>query len=118
MMIMKPSEMDRTREVAEEGSEDENSMLEEALEGVKSAVGSDSFVGTIISRMNPASCLSPQCVSDVSSTFVVDKSWFEPPPVSATIKSLLEPLKSEGRARAAALQKLYRLTDREHESNR
>lgn len=119
-MVMKPNSIDGTRNPAEDSSEDENSTLEDAFEGVKNVVGyysSDSFMGTLISRMNPASCLNPDYVSDVSSSIVVDTSWFEPS-VTATIKGLLGPLRSEGRGRTAALQKIYRLTDREHESNR
>lgn len=124
MMIMKPSLIDGTRKGDGEGNEDENSILEGAFQGIKNAVDrssesfSDSFVGRVISRMNPASCLSPECVLDASNSFVVDKTWFEPPSIATTIKSLLVSLKSAGRERSAALQKLYRLTDREHESNR
>ena len=117
-MTLKPNALESSREPAEESNEDENSMLENAFEGMKNVVGysSDSFVGTLVSRMNPASCLTPDY--DASSSFVVDTSWFEPPSISATIKGLLGPLRSEGRGRTAALQKIYRLTDREHDANR
>jgi hypothetical protein len=120
MMVMTPEVIDRTS-AATGSNEDENSMLEDALESVKSMTGfssdDSSFVGTLISRMNPASCLTPHFDTN-SSCVIVDNSWFEPTPVSVTIKSLLGPLRSEGRGRTVALQRIYRLTDREHEVNR
>ncbi|GAX14011.1 hypothetical protein FisN_5Lh072 [Fistulifera solaris] len=120
MIVMTPETIDRTSS-ATESNEDENSMLEDALESVKSMTAGfssdNSFVGTLISRMNPALCLTPHS-DTTSSCVIVDDSWFEPTPISVTIKTLLGPLRSEGRGRTVALQRIYRLTDREHEANR
>lgn len=116
---MTPETIDRTSS-ATESNEDENSMLEDALESIKSMTGfssDDSFVGTLISRMNPASCFTANSDTNTSCG-IVDHPWFEPTPISVTIKSLLGPLRSEGRGRTVALQRIYRLTDREHEANR
>ena len=100
---------------------DNNNQQQPALvladQGVMECIESDEFETPALWRrlwdsMNPAVCLSPAvaCTHVFMDDDVVEYNRIVPP--------LLRDLKQPGKPRTAALQRLYRFTDRERHKNR
>lgn len=72
------------------------------------------FYMELLKRMNPQVCLTAECGTGIYKTCLADEveefEWLLP--------GLLRDIQAGKRTRTAALQKLYRLVDKEHKDNR
>ena len=66
-----------------------------------------------MTNLNPATCLAP---SVVCANIIVDDD--DVVDYDVEVKPLLRDLRREGKLRTTALQKLYRMTDKESQKNR
>jgi hypothetical protein len=83
--------------------------------------GMSNIFQQLLQSMNPAQCLSPTIVLRCSNPLADDDDNDKSRPASYFAKEvppLLKDLEHEGKLRTTALQKLYRMTDKDNQKNR
>jgi len=88
---------------------DDNAVDSSEVDGSQS----NSFVKQLLQRMRPKQCLAPSVSSCTHPLFEEAGIDFD-----SEIPPMLKDLRTEGKLRTAALQRLYRMTDRERKQNR
>jgi len=97
-------------------------VFNDEFDGTNQAVEAEDLAGEsnrvsifqqLLYRMNPAQCLAPG-----SQTGSCHNPFFDEVDLEDIVIALLKDIRHEGKARTAALHKLYRFTDRERHYNR